>query len=50
MKPTAFLVCISRGGIIDETALAEALRQGDLVGAGLDVFEREPLPFGQRRV
>jgi phosphoglycerate dehydrogenase-like enzyme len=44
MKPTAFLVCVTRGGIIDETALAEALRNGEVAGAGLDVFEREPLP------
>jgi len=44
MKPAAFLVCVTRGGIIDEAALAEALRNGELAGAGLDVFEREPLP------
>jgi phosphoglycerate dehydrogenase-like enzyme len=44
MKRTAFLVCVTRGGIIDETALAAALRNGELAGAGLDVFEREPLP------
>jgi phosphoglycerate dehydrogenase-like enzyme len=43
MKPTAFLVCVTRGGIIEEAALIEALRNGELAGAGLDVFEREPL-------
>jgi phosphoglycerate dehydrogenase-like enzyme len=44
MKPTAFLIGVTRGGIIDETALAEALRAGTIAGAGLDVFETEPLP------
>ena len=44
MKPSAYLVCVSRGGIIDETALGEALRTGSLAGAGLDVCEVEPLP------
>lgn len=44
MKPTAFLVNTSRGGIIDLDALARALREGWIAGAGLDVFEPERLP------
>jgi phosphoglycerate dehydrogenase-like enzyme len=44
MKPSAILVGISRGGIIDQVALAEALRNGVIAGAALDVFEPEPLP------
>jgi phosphoglycerate dehydrogenase-like enzyme len=43
MRPTSFLVNISRGPIVDEDALIQALRTGKLAGAGLDVFGREPL-------
>ena len=44
MKPTAWLINIARGGLVDEPALVSALRTGQMAGACLDVFAQEPLP------
>ena len=44
MLPTAAIINTSRGGIVDEQALVQALRDGTIAGAALDVFTTEPLP------
>ncbi len=48
MKPTAYLINIGRGNIVDETALTRALEENWIAGAGLDVFVTEPLPVESR--
>ena len=45
MKPSAFLINTSRGPIVDEAAMLAVLREKKIAGAGLDVFDIEPLPL-----
>jgi phosphoglycerate dehydrogenase-like enzyme len=48
MKPTAFLINASRGPIVEEAALIDSLRQRCIAGAGIDVFDREPVEAGHK--
>jgi D-3-phosphoglycerate dehydrogenase len=48
MRPTAYLINTSRGPVVNESALVDALRKGTIAGAALDVFENEPLPTDSR--
>lgn len=45
LKPTAFIINTSRGPLVNEEALVDVLREGKIAGAGLDVFDVEPLPI-----
>jgi len=44
MKPSAFLINLARGGVLDEAALIERLQSKKIAGAGLDIFTKQPLP------
>jgi D-3-phosphoglycerate dehydrogenase len=46
MKPTAYLINTARAGLVDRSALVDALRDRNIAGAGLDVFHEEPIPHG----